>query len=103
MDIKFINNLKITIEFLTKNKNLMCTSADKGNISVLMRSEYIRDMEELLNDYQPRIQFTHEMERNNTISFLDLKIIKLDNGKIVSNWYRKSLTELFVCLMNHSI
>ena len=42
------------------------------------------------NDYHPRIQFTHEMERNNRISFLDLEIIKLDNGKIVSNWYRKS-------------
>ena len=42
------------------------------------------------NNYHPRIQFTHEMERNNRINFLDLKIIKLDNDKIVSNWYRKS-------------
>ena len=42
------------------------------------------------NDYHPRIQFTHEMERNNRISILDLEIIKRDNGKIVSNWYRKS-------------
>ena len=42
------------------------------------------------NNYHPRIQFIHEMERNNRISFLDLEIIKLDNGKIVSNWYRKS-------------
>ena len=42
------------------------------------------------NDYRPRIQFTHEMERNNRISFLGLEIIKLDNGKIESNWYRKS-------------
>ena len=42
------------------------------------------------NDYRPRVQFTHEMERNNRISFFDLGIIKLDNGKIVSNWYRKS-------------
>ena len=41
------------------------------------------------NDYHPRIQFIHEMETNR-ISFLDLEIIKLDNGKIVSNWYRKS-------------
>ena len=42
------------------------------------------------NDYHPRIQFTHKMERNNRISFLDLKIIELDNGKIVSNCHRKS-------------
>ena len=30
------------------------------------------------------------MERNNRISFLDLEIIKLDIGEIMSNWYRKS-------------
>ena len=43
------------------------------------------------NNYHPRIQFTHEMEKNNRISFLDLEIIKLKNGTIVSNWYRKSI------------
>ena len=42
------------------------------------------------NDYITRIQFTHEMERNNRIIFLNLEIIKLDNGKIVLTWYRKS-------------
>ena len=31
-----------------------------------------------------------KLKKNNRISFLDLEIIKLDNGKIVSNWYRKS-------------
>ena len=30
------------------------------------------------------------MDRSNRINFLDLEIIELDNGKIVSNWYRKS-------------
>ena len=30
------------------------------------------------------------MGRNNTISFSDLEMIKFHNGKIVSNWYRKS-------------
>ena len=68
------------------------------------------------------------MERKNRISFLDLEIIELDIGKIVSYWYRKStyfsrllnfisnhpfqnkvaiiknpVAELFVCEMNHSI
>ena len=79
------------------------------------------------NNYHPRIQFTHEMERKNSISFSDLGIIKLDNGKIVSNLYRKStfsgrmlnfisnhpfqnkvaiiknVVDRDVCLMNHSI
>ena len=31
IDRKFINNLKITKDFLTKNKDLMCTNVDKGN------------------------------------------------------------------------
>ena len=39
IDRKFVNNLKITEEFLRKNKDLMCTNADKGNISVLMRKK----------------------------------------------------------------
>ena len=58
---------------------LLCVPLDKLQIVV-----------DTFNDYHPRIQFTHEVERNNKISFLDLEIIKIDNGKTVSNWYRKS-------------
>ena len=48
IDRKFANNLKTTKDLLRENKDLMCTNADKSNISVLMRrSEYIRDIEEL--------------------------------------------------------
>ena len=50
----------------------------------------LQELIDTFNNNHPRIQFTHEMEMNNRISFLDLEIIKLDNGKIVSNWYRKS-------------
>ena len=51
MDRKFANYLKTTKYFLRKNKDLMCTNADKGNISVLMRrSEYIRDMKKLVKN-----------------------------------------------------
>ena len=44
------------------------------------------------------------MERNNRISFFDLEIIKLDNGKIVSNWYRKSTYSgrLLNSILSHS-
>ena len=55
---------------------LLCIALDK-----------LQTVIDALNVYHPRIQFTHEMERNNRISSLDLEIIKLDNGKIVSNWY----------------
>ena len=56
---------------------LLCVPLDK-----------LQKLIDTINNYYPRIQFTHEMERNNRISFLDLEIIKFDNGKIVSNWYR---------------
>ena len=44
------------------------------------------------------------MERNSRISFLDLEIIKLDNDKIVSNWYRKSTysRRLLNLTLNHT-
>ena len=61
------------------DNTLLCVPLDK-----------LQTVTDAFNGYHPRIQFTHEMERNNRISFLDLEIIKLDNGKIVSNWYRKS-------------
>lgn len=41
------------------------------------------------NSFHPRIQFTYEIEKNNSISFLDLELIKLQNGNIITNWFRK--------------
>ena len=40
---------------------------------------------DIVNDYHPRIQFTHEMEKTIELVFLDLEIIKLNNGNIVIN------------------
>ena len=53
---------------------LLCVPLDK-----------LQKVIDTFNNYHSRIQFTHEMKRNNRISFLDLEIIKLDNGKIKSN------------------
>ena len=59
---------------------LLCVPLDK-----------LQTVIDTFNDYHPRIQFTYEMERNKRISFLDLDINKIYNGKTVSNWYRKSI------------
>ena len=48
------------------DNTLLCVPLDK-----------VQTVIDTLNDYHPKIQFTHEMERNNRISFLDLEIIKL--------------------------
>ena len=81
-DRKFVNNLKITEEFLRKNKDLMCTNADKGIISVLIRrSEYIRDMEELLNN----------VENSEILDQDPLKKLKSSNFRMADNWRKKGL------------
>ena len=38
--------------------------------------------------YNERLQFTSELEKDMTLNFLDLKIIR-DNKKFVFNWYQK--------------
>ena len=82
IDRKFVNNLKITNEFLRKNKDLMCTNADKGNISVLMRrSEYIRDMEELLGN----------VENFEMLDQDPLKKLKSSSFRMADNWRKRGL------------
>ena len=64
----------VAFYFRYVDDTLLCVPLDK-----------LQRVIDTFNDYRPKIQFTHEMERNNRISFLDLEIIKLDNSKIVSN------------------
>ena len=60
----------------------MCTNADKGNNSVLMRrSEYIRDMEELLGN----------VENFETLDQDPLKKLNSSSFKMADNWRRKGL------------
>ena len=43
-----------------------------------------------LNNYDIHLKFTHEIEENNSISFLDVLVIK-NNNKIITDWYSKSV------------
>ena len=40
------------------------------------------------NSYNNRLQFTHDIETKNSISFLDILLIK-KNQRIITNWYTK--------------
>ena len=74
--------MKITKKFLRKNKELMCTNADKGNISVLMRrSEYIRDTEELLGN----------VENFEVLDKDPLKKLRNSSFRMADNWRKKGL------------
>ena len=44
---------------------------------------------QIFNSYDNRLQFTHEIEIENKISFLDILLIKNDDGYIETNWYHK--------------
>ena len=41
------------------------------------------------NSHNGHLQFTIERENNNSISFLDVKLIKTNNNNIITKWYRK--------------
>ena len=43
----------------------------------------------LLNNFHDDIKFTHECETNGTISFLDVKVNRLTDGKFKTSVYRK--------------
>ena len=45
-------------------------------------------MLEVFNSYNNRLQFTHELEINQGLNFLDLHISR-HNGKLRTNWYKK--------------
>lgn len=51
---------------------------------------FINDFLSQLNSYHPKLQFTFEMEKNNSINFLDLTLIK-KNNKILTQWYTKDV------------
>lgn len=44
---------------------------------------------DLFNSYDPNLQFTIEAEKENSIAFLDLVLIRKPNGSIITNWYTK--------------
>ena len=48
----------------------------------------LEQMLNVFNSYDDRIKFTYEIEKNNSISFLDLQVIN-DNNHIITNWYMK--------------
>jgi len=43
----------------------------------------------IFNEYYSRLKFTHEIEINNSLSFLNTLVIRSKDGKILTDWYRK--------------
>ena len=56
-------------------------------ICVVNKSE-VNDRLSMINNLHPCLKFTHELENNGQIPFLDMLICN-QNGKLSSKWYRK--------------
>lgn len=72
---------KYTPAFVKKFVDDVITTAPKTQIDAT---------NELLNQFNGRLKFTNETERERKISFLDMTLIHQLNGKIITNWYTKT-------------
>jgi len=79
LEERAISNLKFTLPFYYRYVDdiLLLTSTDK--VDTILDS---------FNNIHSRLQFTVEYENNRTISFLDLKLIVVNNTLYI-DWYRK--------------
>ena len=57
---------------------------------LIIPNNNIKDTIENFNSYYPRLKFTFELEIDNTLPFLNLLIIKNQDGTLVTNWFRKN-------------
>ena len=57
----------------------------------IIKKEKLNDILEFLNSYDANIKFTYELEKNQSINFLDLTIQKDHNGKVTLKHFKKSI------------
>ena len=52
---------------------------------------------DVLNSFHPNIDFTREIEENNCISFLDVKIIRNGNDRLSMEVFLKDTDTTYIC------
>jgi len=58
------------------------------DIFLIIPKTKVESVLKMFNNYHPRLKFTHEMEMNNTLSFLNTSVIR-EGRELLTNWYRK--------------
>lgn len=58
------------------------------DIFTIVSKTRVDDLLAVFNNYHPQLKFTHEIETNLSLNFLNTTIIK--DNKLITNWYRKS-------------
>lgn len=51
--------------------------------------QYVDTTLQICNSFWPTIQFTSELEVNGSLPYLDVRVIRSENGTLSTNWYRK--------------
>lgn len=59
------------------------------DILMIVPRDRVNEVLNCFNSYHPRLQFTHEIEVNGQINFLDTTVIRMNNN-LITNWYRKT-------------
>lgn len=55
----------------------------------IIPSNKIDEMITIFNEADSRIKFTYEVEKDGVLNFLDIKIIRNNDGSLSTNWYQK--------------
>ncbi|KAJ8964186.1 hypothetical protein NQ317_013600 [Molorchus minor] len=76
-----LNQLPFEIPFLKKYVDDIILTIPQGSTQTLLQ---------VFNSYHPRLQFTIEEEDDNhSVPFLDTKVIRKDDNKLITSWYTK--------------
>ncbi|XP_064477758.1 uncharacterized protein LOC135391432 [Ornithodoros turicata] len=71
---------------------------------VIFNQEHVNNFLSTLNDVEPGIQFTYEVEQDNRLPFLDVDVRRCQNGKLETSIHRKSCdTENFLNFESHHL
>ncbi|XP_058817193.1 uncharacterized protein LOC131680499 [Topomyia yanbarensis] len=75
-----LKTINIPIPFLKKYVDDLITALPANEID---------HVKSALNAYNPHIQFTCEIESNNRLPYLDMVLIRTDEQRILTDWYKK--------------
>lgn len=75
-----LNSLKTQPKVLFKYVDDIFAVTNKNNISNILNA---------LNTYHNKLQFTIENEKDGRLAFLDVVVLRGQNGKLITDWYKK--------------
>lgn len=73
-----------------------------GDILICVPEDKINHLLSYFNSYHPRLNFTTEIENNNSIHFLDITFYK-ENNSIITNWHCKENRKADISILNPTL